>query len=270
MSDVPRQPSQESKRTSQQPLQDQQPQDQQPQDQPPQDQQPQWLKVFDKIPGWTIPIAFAALVALAYVAIPSFQDFVDKAYRLIANERQDAFQQWIEGYGAWAPIILMAVMLLQTIIPVIPSVVIMVAAVLAFGVVWGSVLSWLGLLAAACLAYVGGRLLGPATIYRLIGAKTENRLEAILDDYGMGAVVFARVSPVLSTDAISFVAGLIGMRFWHFLAATAVGTLPLLLLIAVLARDFNTLERGLLVMSIVSALMFVAYLGYQAWQKRQN
>ena len=261
MSDVPRQPSQESKRTSQQPP---------PQDQPPQDQPPQWLNVFDKIPGWIIPIVFAALVALAYVAIPPFHDFVDKAYRLIANERQDAFQQWIEGYGAWAPITLMALMLLQTIIPVIPSVAIMVAAVLAFGLVWGSVLSWLGLLAAACLAYVGGRLLGPATIYRLIGAKTENRLEAILDDYGMAGVVFARVSPALSTDAISFVAGLVGMRFGRFIAATAVGTLPLLLLIAVLARDFNTLERGLLIMSIVSAVMFVAYLGYQAWQKRQN
>lgn len=236
----------------------------------PQNASPRWLRVFDKIPGWVVPVAFAALVALAYWLLPPFQAFVDKAYRLLANERREAFQQWIEGYGVWSPIVLLAVMLLQTIIPVIPSVVIMVAAVLAFGVVWGSVLSWLGLIAAACLAYVGGRLLGPATIYRLIGKKTENRLEAILDDYGMGAVVFARVSPMLSTDAISFVAGLVSMRFGRFVLATATGTLPLLLLIAVLARDFDTLERGLLIMSGASALIFVAYLGYREWQKRQN
>jgi uncharacterized membrane protein YdjX (TVP38/TMEM64 family) len=259
MSDLPRQPSQEPKASNKNPQNNHQ-----------NNQKPQWLTAFDKIPGWIIPIAFAALVALAYFAIPPFQDFVDKAYRLIANERQEAFREWIEGYGIWAPIILIFVMLLQTIIPVIPSVVIMVASVLAFGAVWGSVLSWIGLLAAACLAYVGGRLLGPATIYRLIGKKTEARLEDVLENYGMGAVIFARVSPVLSTDAISFVAGLVCMRFWRFIVATAVGTLPLLLLIAVLARDFNTLERGLLVMSIVSALIFVAYLGYQAWQKQQN
>lgn len=255
MSDLPHQPSQEPEQISQQSSQD---------------QPPRWLKGFDKIPGWTIPIAFATIVTLAYFIVPSFQDFVNKAYRLIANERQEAFRQWIEGYGAWAPVTLIAVMLLQTIIPVIPSVVIMVASVLAFGAIWGSVLSWLGLLAAACLAFVGGRLLGPATIYRLIGKKTERRMEGILHDYGMGAVMFARVSPVLSTDAISFVAGLVCMRFWRFIVATAVGTLPLLLLIAVLARDFDTLERGLLIMSIASALMFVAYLGYQVWQKRQN
>lgn len=270
MSDLSRQPSQDSQSSPEARREAGKDASQEPKQKSQSDQQPPWLKAFDNIPGWTIPVAFAAFFALAYFLVPPFHDFVDKAYRLIANERQDAFQQWIEGYGAWAPITLIAVMLLQTIIPVIPSVVIMVAAVLAFGAIWGSVLSWLGLLAAACLAYVGGRLLGPATIYRLIGKKTENRLEAILDDYGIGAVVFARVSPVLSTDAISFVAGLVGMRFWHFMAATAVGTLPLLLLIAVLARNFDTLERGLLVMSIVSALMFVAYLGYQAWQKRQN
>jgi len=266
MSDLPRQPSppSEPSPTSEQKFQKDQSSHQSPQGS---NVSLQVFKVFDKIPSWSIPIAFAALVALAYFAIPSFHDFVDKAYRLIANEQQEAFREWIESYGAWAPVVLIVIMLLQTIIPVIPSVVIMVAAVLAFGVLWGSVLSWLGLLAAACLAYVGGRLLGPATIYRLVGEKTEKRFEALLDDYGMGAVVFARVSPVLSTDAISFVAGLVCMRFWQFMLATALGTLPLLLLIAVLAQDFNTLERGFLVMSVASVLMFAVYLGYRVWQK---
>ena len=260
MSDLPRQPSQESKQDS----------SRDPKQKPPQNQQSIWLKAFDKTPGWIIPIAFVALVALAYFTIPPFQDFVDKAYRLIANERQEAFRTWIESYGAWAPIVLIAVMLLQTIIPVIPSVVIMMASVLAFGAIWGSALSWMGLLAAACLAYIGGRLLGPATIYRLIGKKTEARLENVLENYGMGAVIFARISPVLSTDAISFVAGLVCMRFWRFIVATAVGTLPLLLLIAVLARNFNTLERGLVVLSVVSVVIFAAYLGYRFWQKRKD
>ena len=211
---------------------------------------------------WLIPVALIGMLGLLYLVWPAFEGFVDKAYHLLSREDRQGFEAWINSFGAWGPLAILAVMLLQTLLAVIPSVLIMVVSVLAYGPIWGGVLAWSGLLAAALMAYAIGRSLGPVTVDRLIGHGTEEKMEHFVDRYGVWAVVAARVSPVLSTDAVSLVAGLVRMDLLPFLAATAAGTLPLTILIGFLGTSIERMETGLIWVSVASLALFAAYVVY--------
>lgn len=211
---------------------------------------------------WLIPLGLVALLGLLYAFWPAFQAFADEAYAVAASGDQERMQAWVQGFSPWGFAIILGLMLAQSILAVIPSMLMMVVAVLAYGPLVGGVLAWGGLLLAATLAYGIGRALGPVTVDRLVGAKTERKVARFVDRYGIWGIIAARVAPAISTDAVSFVAGLVEMRYVRFILATAVGTLPLTVLVAWLGRDIDRLQTGLIWVSVVSLVLFVGYVVY--------
>lgn len=211
---------------------------------------------------WLAPMAVVALVVGLYFTWPAFHGFVDEAYQVFSSGRQERIEAWVGQFGVWSFAVVLGLMLLQTILAFLPSVATMVVAVVAFGSWIGGLLTWGGLLLAASLGYSIGRSFGVASVDRLIGPETEQKMEEVLGRYGVWAVIAARLSPVLSTDAVSIAAGLVRMKFLPFIAATAVGTLPLTVLIAWLGADINRLKTGLIWISVVSLTIFVAYVVY--------
>ena len=219
---------------------------------------------------WIIPVGLIALLVGLYFVIPPYRDFVDKAYTLLTSGDQQGFETWVRGFGAWGPAVILALMIMQTLLAFIPSVLIMIVTVVAYGPLWGGVLTWGGLMVAAAVGYGIGRAVGPATVYQLIGEKTENKVEGFVEDYGIWAIIAARVSPALSTDAVSFVAGLVKMGWLRFLFATGAGILPLTVLIAFLGADFQRLETGLIWVSVVSVALFLGYVVFDKWRDKNE
>lgn len=211
---------------------------------------------------WILPLTILAGMLGLYFVWPGYRQFVDEAYRTLSSGNQQQVEEWVSGFGAWGFVAIIALMLLQTLLPFLPSLLPMVIAVVAFGPLKGGIVAWAGLLIAACVGFGIGRAFGPVTIDRLIGGKTEEKVERFVERYGLWAVVAARISPILSTDAVSIVAGLVKMQFRTFVTATAAGTLPLTVLIAFLGSETQRLKTGLIVISIVSAAVFIAYVIY--------
>lgn len=214
------------------------------------------------IMGWVLPAAVLIGAVATYCLSDSVAEFLDRAMALMDNGEKARLQEWIEGYGLLGPGVIIAMMLLQTLVPVIPSLLPLLAAVVAYGAVAGSVLAWFGLLLSAALGYWIGMLLGPATVDKIIGEDTHEKIEHAVNRYGIWAVIAARVSPLLSTDAISIFAGLVRMRFLQFMGATAVGTAALVLLVGILGTDFDRLETGLW---WLGGLTGVALIAWVAW-----
>ncbi len=208
-------------------------------------------------PAWLVPVLVVGAVAALYFLWPAFGNFVDEAYAVLSSGDRKRTEQWVEGFGAWGPVAILGFMVAQTVVPVIPSILVMVVAVLAFGPWWGGLLSYAGLLLAASIAYGIGRALGPVTVGKILGNKTEAKLEGFVGDYGFWAIIVARISPVLSTDAVNIIAGLAKMALWRFMAATAAGTLPLTLLVSYLGADIDRLQMGLIGVSVISVALFV-------------
>lgn len=173
---------------------------------------------------------------------------------------------WVSGFGSFGPVLLVFAMIVQTFLWVVPSVLLMVVSILAYGSVWGSFIIFTSVFAASSVGYFIGRYFGDTIVLRIIGKRSERKVEGFLEDYGFWAVIVTRINPFLSNDAISFVGGILRMGYWKFMAATLVGIAPLTLFIAITGKSTERLETGLLYGSLISLMAFIVYVW---WDKRK-
>ena len=213
---------------------------------------------------WPIFISLIILGTLvaSYFIIPEFQQFLKQTYEILLSDDKQRISDWVSDLGWWGPISIIIIMILQMFLLIIPSPLLMVVAVLAYGPVWGALLSIIAVMCSATVGYWIGRYLGLATVQKLIGSKKEKQMEYYVERYGAWAIIITRLAPLLSNDAISLVGGILRMSYWKFLAATLAGIAPLSILIAYFGENNDRMKSGLIWTSLVSLVLFVGYIIY--------
>ncbi len=211
---------------------------------------------------WPIIISgfIIAAAVLSYFVIPEVNRFMTEAYNVLTSQDEERISTWVDNLGIWGPLFVILAMSLQMFLLVIPSPLLIIISVLAFGPVWGSLLAILAIIIASTIGYFIGKYIGEAFITKMIGDKKEKQLSFYVDRYGVWAVVITRMTPLLSNDAISFVSGILRMSYWKFIAATIAGITPLVVLIAWFGENNDRLRSGLIWTSVVSLVILVAYI----------
>ena len=212
-----------------------------------------------------LSLSLVGAVVAAYFLIPQVGDFFDEAWSVLTSDDEQRIKSWVSGFGWFGPLLLVLTMIVQMFLLVIPTILLMVVSVLAYGPVWGSLIIFAAVFAASSVGYFIGRYFGETLVTRILGEKSEAKVENFIDDYGFWAVIVTRLNPFLSNDAISFVGGLLRMGYWKFIGATLVGIAPLTIFIAILGKNIDRLKTGLLWGSLASLLIFVIYIW---WDKR--
>ncbi|ADJ28197.1 TVP38/TMEM64 family protein [Nitrosococcus watsonii] len=215
-----------------------------------------------KRPFITLSVGVIFILIGLYFFWPSFQDSINRAFTILFSGDREKLHNFVEQFGIWGPIVIILSMVAQMFLVVIPSVVLFVVSILAYGSFWGGVVALLAVLVASTVGYLVGRWLGPITVDKLIGLKTRHQIEEYVERYGFWTVIVIRFSPFLSNDAISFVGGLLRMNYWRFMAATFIGILPLIVLLAYLGETNERLRIGMFWISIISLIIFIAYILY--------
>lgn len=216
-----------------------------------------------------VGLGLIGALVCSYFLIPSVEQFFNEAWKVLTSDDEQKVKHWVDGFGWVGPIVLILAMILQMFMLVIPTIVLMVVAILAYGPIWGSLLVLVAVLSASTVGYIIGRYIGPVVVERLIGKKAEDKVAGFLEDYGFWAIVITRINPFLSNDAISFVAGILSMRYLKFAAATLVGIAPLTVFIAVIGQSTDQLKSGLLWGSIGSLILFGGYIFWDRKNKKQ-
>ncbi len=206
-----------------------------------------------------LSVAILAPLVGAYFMWPAFQQAAQEVWAVLRTGDQAKVADWIARFGYWGPVMIVATMALQMFLLVLNNALLILVAVLAYGPWWGALLAWVGVLLASSMGYWLGNSLGMPMVQRLLGAKSEQKVAGFVDQYGLGAVAVARLTPVVSNDAISFVAGATGLGYVRFISVTAVAIIPLIALLAYLGQDSERLKTGLLWISGVGLLLFGAY-----------
>lgn len=207
-------------------------------------------------------LLLGGLVA-GYFFVPGLQQFLDEAWLVLTSNDEQRIKNWVDDFDWYGPLILVLAMIAQMFLIVIPSVALMVVSILAYGAFWGSVIILIAIFAASSVGYFVGRYLGQTIIMKLLGQKTEKKIEEFISEYGFWAVIITRLNPFLSNDAISFVGGMLKMGYWRFIGATLIGILPLTVFIAVLGENLERLKWG----SLIFLLGFVYYVW---WDKKRR
>lgn len=195
-----------------------------------------------------------------------FHHFANEGWQVLTSNDEKRIESWISELSYWGPIIIISGFIIQMFAFVIPSWLLMVVSILAYGPFRGSLLAIIGVLVASCLAYGIGSYLSEYTLKKLIGKSSEAKMKRYLDRYGFWLIAIFRLAPFLSNDTISFVAGLTAFRFKKFIAATTFGIVPLIALIAFLGQSTDRLKTGMI---WVSAACLVGFGIYTWWDQRK-
>lgn len=175
---------------------------------------PQWL-------GWfLLAVPFTALLHSGLR-----QELWQGAVILAEGDLQ-ALQLWAQQFGLWAPLATSALMIAQALAAPIPAVLVTWTNSLLFGWFWGGCLSIFSATVAASVCYGIGRLVGMPVVHRAVSPASLERWQQLTDRYGSSTVLVSRLLPFVPFDPISYIAGLVRMRFLPFFLMTLAGQIP--------------------------------------------
>lgn len=174
--------------------------------------------------------------------------------------------QWVRSWGAWGVLASLALMVAHSFLP-FPAEVVAVANGMIYGPVWGAIITWLGAMLGASTAFGLTRWLGWPFVERWLTPKSRCQLTRWSHLHGATVLLACRLMPVVAFNLINYAAGLAGLSWWTFLWTTALGILPLTILLAILGDRILTIPfSSWLVMSLVAAIagLLLVYLRSRA------
>lgn len=136
----------------------------------------------------------------------------------------DHVRDIVADAGWWGPVLFAGGYAVWSLLPTPKSLATAMAG-LIFGLVPGAVVAWSGAMVGAVLAFGLSRLLGREVVDRLLRGRLE-KADALLKDHGFGAILLARLVPVLPFTVINYGAGVTGVLFVSYVAGSALGMIP--------------------------------------------
>jgi uncharacterized membrane protein YdjX (TVP38/TMEM64 family) len=146
----------------------------------------------------------------------------------------------IRSLGAWGVLASIALMIVHSFVP-FPAEFVALANGMVYGPLWGTVITWVGAMLGASIAFWLARRLGRPFVERMV-SRNDWR---VLDDWaavnGWQVVLISRFIPVIAFNLINYAAGLTGLSWWRFIWTTGVGILPLTTLMVVMGDNVESL-----------------------------
>jgi len=135
-------------------------------------------------------------------------------------------RKWVSGWGAWAPLAMVALQVAQVLLAPIPGQVMGLVSGYLFGVTWGTVYSVAGNALGSLLAFSLARAYGRPFVERHVPANTLARLDAGAQRRGLVFFVLVFLLPFLPDDLTCFAAGLTSIPIPALMLATLAGRPP--------------------------------------------
>lgn len=210
-----------------------------------------------------------AVIALASIAAGLLWDAL---FGRVIPLEPEAIRDWLQGFGAWGPVLYVAALTAAVVISPIPSVPLDIAAGLAFGLGWGTLYTLLGAELGAMIAFGIARRLGRPWLARRLPAPTMARIDALTARTGVKAILLMRLLPVFNFDWVSYAAGLTSISFRAFALATFVGMIPPVIAIVAVGATIptNPALAGIIFGGLVLAVLIPLIVPWLPMRRRKK
>ena len=146
----------------------------------------------------------------------------------------------IRSWGKWGVLASIGLMVLHSFVP-FPAEFLAFANGMIYGPLWGTVITWVGAMLGALLAFGLARWLGRPFVERMVARRDWQLLDDWAAEDGWQVVLVSRFVPVIAFNLINYAAGLTRLTWWQFTWTTAVGILPLTALMVVMGDNIHSL-----------------------------
>ncbi|MFI4950758.1 MAG: TVP38/TMEM64 family protein [Caulobacterales bacterium] len=152
-------------------------------------------------------------------------------------------QAWLRAaQGPWSlPVAVLAFAVLAFV--GVPQIMLIAAAVVAFGPVTGSLYSWVGTMVSSLVGFYLGRAAGAKVLERYSGAGVARFIKLIARN-GFLASLIVRLAPSAPFIVVNMAAGVTPMRLLDFTLGTAIGIVPKIVLTAFAGNSIFRVLRG--------------------------
>ena len=162
---------------------------------------------------------------------------------LMGLNGEKTVEQWLTAvHGPWAlPVAVLAFAVLAFV--GVPQIMLIAAAVVAFGPVTGFAYSWIGTMASSVVGFYLGRAVGAKTLERFSGAGVRRFMDHVGKN-GFLASFIVRLVPSAPFIVVNMAAGVTPMRVVDFTLGTALGIVPKIVLTAFAGNSIVRLMKG--------------------------
>ena len=215
----------------------------------------------------TLPSAVIKIISLAVivaVGIGVFQ-FTDLGQYL----KPETLRAYIQSYGKVAPAVYV---FLYCIGPVlfVPGAILSLAGGLAFGALWGTVLTVFGATIGATLAFFVARSLGRGFVERLLKGRFK-LLDEAAGRHGLKVILFLRLIPLVPFNALDYAAGLSKISVRDYVLGTFIGIIPGTFAYVYLGSTLVNIYSWQFLSAIaLLVLMSLVPFAYKKWKKSNS
>ncbi len=193
-----------------------------------------WLNVIRNRSWSAVALGLFALL----LAIPFFIWF--EAGQSLSLTSPETLAEDIRGLGGWAVAASIGMMVLCAASP-LPAELVTISNGMIYGFGKGFLLSWGGAVIGAVVAFLLARLLGQPAVMALLSERHRHTLARLTRNHGKGVLFIARLIPLVPFFLINFAAGLSPMPLWTYVWVSALGMIPVTLLIVLFGDRLGAL-----------------------------
>jgi len=177
------------------------------------------------------PMGWIVLFAIALVGVWVTLVFGDQIGEWWAGfsatmSTPEAFRAWVEGFGAWGPVVYFLAQAAQVMVVPIPGALFPPVGALAFGP-WAALgLSLAGMALGSAVVFLAARRWGRPLTVRLLGEDRVHKYQNVMTARGGLLLWVVFLLPLLPDDAVCALAGLSGISFRRFMLIATLGRVP--------------------------------------------
>jgi uncharacterized membrane protein YdjX (TVP38/TMEM64 family) len=204
---------------------------------------------------WGVLVVFFIIAAMAFViGGPPLIGFLAD---------QERVRAWIEGFGVWGPLALIAMIIVQTVLSVSPVSLLAVVGAYVFGFWQGVWYAFIGLAIGSALCMILGRRFGRPLVDRLIDPKSVATFDRFTEKRGPIFFFVIFVMPWVPDDLACYAIGLSRLSLKLMIPLAAVGRMPSVIVQCWLVAYATVLPPaviiGVIAGGVLLALAFYCY-----------
>ncbi len=138
----------------------------------------------------------------------------------------DSVRAYISGFGVFAPLAFIFLVILQVLLAPIPGQIAGLAGGYIFGFVLGTLYSMIGLILGSFIVFLLSKKLGRPFIEKVVDKKILGKFDSLITRKGLFFLFLIYLLPALPDDAVSYIAGLTKFRIRTLMIISAIGRLP--------------------------------------------